>query len=188
MAGSASSRGSACKFTTWSLKGMVGTLGTYPGRGLRTTWESPGLNSRHESSTEKACRSPTLLTVANAVRSTVFSDRNLSSTDCRGSNGAPLKADRTEERSQEGTRWGRRGFSLLAPLRNLMTRSCFPRDLPSTASRCAAIAATYTLRVEGDSLRSNPSCRKESTTAIGHLRGSSRWGEHQSTNRFHFSL
>ncbi len=150
MAGSASSRGSACKFTTWSLKGMVGTLGTYPGRGLRTTWESAGPNSRHESSTENACRSPTLLTVANAERSTVFRDRNLSSTDCRGSKGAPLKADRTEGRSQEGTRWGRGGFSLLAPLRNLMTRLCFPRELPSTASWCAAIAATYTLRVEGD--------------------------------------
>ncbi len=118
MAGSASSRGSACKFTTWSLKGMVGTLGTYPGRGLRTTWESAGPNSRHESSTENACRSPTLLTVANAERSTVFRDRNLSSTDCRGSKGAPLKADRTEGRSQEGTKWGRGGFSLLAPLRN----------------------------------------------------------------------
>ncbi len=103
MAGSASSRGSACKFTTWSLKGMVGTLGTYPGRGLRTTWESAGPNSRHESSTENACRSPTLLTVANAERSTVFRDRNLSSTDCRGSKGAPLKADRTEGRSQTTT-------------------------------------------------------------------------------------
>ncbi len=91
MAGSASSRGSACKFTTWSLKGVVGTLGTYPGRGLRTTWELPGPNSRHESSTENACRSPTLLTVANAARSTVFSDRNLSSTDCRGSRGPPSR-------------------------------------------------------------------------------------------------
>jgi len=29
-----------------------------------------------------------------------------------------------------------------------------------------AIAATYTLRVEGDSLHSNPSCRKESTALI----------------------
>ncbi len=36
---SASSEGSACRFTTWSRKGMVGTLGTYPGRGLKTTWE-----------------------------------------------------------------------------------------------------------------------------------------------------
>ncbi len=188
MAGSASSWGSARNLTTWSLKGVVGTLDTYPGRGLRTTWELPGLNSRHESSTENTCRSPTLLTMANAARSTVFNDRNLSSTDCRGSKGSPLKADRTKGRSQEVTRWGRRGFNLLAPLRNLMTKSCFPTDLPSTASWCASIAKTYTLRVEGDSLRSNPSCRKESTTAIGHLWGSSWRGEHQSTNRFHFSL
>ncbi len=26
-------------FTTWSRKGVLGTLGTYPGRGLKTTWE-----------------------------------------------------------------------------------------------------------------------------------------------------
>ncbi len=38
-AGSASSEGSAGRFTTWSRKGVVGTLGTYPGRGLKTTWE-----------------------------------------------------------------------------------------------------------------------------------------------------
>ncbi len=38
-AGSAFSEGSACRFTTWSRKGVVGTLGTYPGRGLKTTWE-----------------------------------------------------------------------------------------------------------------------------------------------------
>ncbi len=36
-AGSAFSEGSACRFTTRSRKGVVGTLGTYPGRGLRTT-------------------------------------------------------------------------------------------------------------------------------------------------------
>ncbi len=29
-----------------------------------------------------------------------------------------------------------------------------------------------------------PSCRKESTTPTGHLRGSSWWEQHQSTNRF----
>ncbi len=38
-AGSASFEGSACRFTTWSRKGVVVTLGTYPGRGLKTTWE-----------------------------------------------------------------------------------------------------------------------------------------------------
>ncbi len=38
-AGSASSEGSACRFTTWSRKGVLGTLITYPGWGLKTTWE-----------------------------------------------------------------------------------------------------------------------------------------------------
>ncbi len=33
-----------------------------------------------------------------------------------------------------------------------------------------------------------PSCRKKSTTLIGHLRGSSQREEHQSMNRFHFTL
>ncbi len=59
-------------------------------------------------------------------------------------------------------------------------RSCFPRDQPSTASWWAAIVATYAFKVEGDSLRSNLSCRKESTTPIMHLRGSSRREEHSS--------
>ncbi len=107
-AGSASSEGSACRFTTWSRKGPL--------------W-SPA---------------------------------------------------RTIERSQEGTRGGLEGFILLAPFRDLTMRSCFPRDRPSTASWWAAIAATYTFKVEGDSLRSNLSCRKESTTPIVHLRESSR--------------
>jgi len=64
ISGSVSSRGSACRFTTWSRKGVVGTLGTYPGRCLRITWEYAGPNSRHASSTENACRSPTLLTLS----------------------------------------------------------------------------------------------------------------------------
>ncbi len=67
---------------------------------------------------------------------------------------------RTIERSQEGTRGGLEGFILLAPFRNLTMRSCFPRDRPSTASWWAAIAPTYTFKVEGDSLRSNLSRRK----------------------------
>ncbi len=118
------------------------------------------------------------------LRSIVVNDRNVSSTDCRGSKGSSFKAARTERVTRGGRRW----FNLLAPLRNLMTKSCFPTNLPSTASWCAAIVATYTLRVEGDSPRSNPSCRKESTTLIRHLRWSSWWEEHQSRNRFHFSL
>ncbi len=42
-------------------------------------------------------------------------------------------------------------------------------------------------KVEGDSLCSNLSCRKESTTPIVHLRGSSRREEHQFANILHFS-
>ncbi len=101
--------------------------------------------------------------------------------------GTPLKSSQDDREVQEGIRGGLEGFNLLAPLRNLTMRSCFPRDRPSTASLWAAIAATYTFKVEGDSLRSNLSCRKESTTPIVHLRGSSRREEHQFANRLHFS-
>lgn len=55
------------------------------------------------------------------------------------------------------------GFILLKPLRKLTIRSCFPKDLPFTALHCAAMVVTYTFKVEGDSLRSNFSYRKEST-------------------------
>ncbi len=99
----------------------------------------------------------------SAVRSAVLRDRNFSLTESSGSKGPLWSPARTIERSQEGTRGGLEGFILLAPFRNLTMRSCFPRDRPSTASWWAAIAATYTFKVEGDSLRSNLSCRKEST-------------------------
>ncbi len=121
----------------------------------------------------------------SAVRSAVLADRNLSSTESSGSKGHLWSPARMIERSQEGTRGGLGGFNLLEPLRNLTMRLCFPRDQPSTASRCAVIAATYTFKVEGDSLHSNPSCRKESTTPIVHLRGSSLREEHQTANRLH---
>ncbi len=58
--------------------------------------------------------------------------------------------------SQEGTRGGLVGFYLLAPLRNLTMRTCFPRDQPSTASYCTVIVATCTF-----SLRSNLSCQRK---------------------------
>ncbi len=80
------------------------------------------------------------------VRSTVLKDRILSSTDSSGSKPSLWSPASTTERSQDGTR---------APIRNLMIRSCFPRDWSSTAMWCAAIVATYTFKVEGDSLRSN---------------------------------
>ncbi len=119
----------------------------------------------------------------SAVRSAVLRDRNFSSTESSGSKGPLWSPARTIERSQEGTRGGLEGFILLAPFRNLTMRSCFPRDRPSTASWWAAIAATYTFKVDGDSLRSNLSCRKESPTPIVHLRGSSRREEQQVANR-----
>ncbi len=99
-------------------------------------------------------------------------NRNLSSTESSSSKGLLWSPDRTIEISQEGTRGGLGCFNLLAPFRNLTMR--FPRDRLSNASWCAAIAATYTFKMEGDSLRSNLSFRKESTTPIVHLQGSSR--------------
>ncbi len=85
----------------------------------------------------------------SAVRSAVLRDRNFSSTESSGSKGPLWSPARTIERSQEGTRGGLEGFILLAPFRNLTMRSCFPRDRSSTASWWAAIAATYTFKVEG---------------------------------------
>ncbi len=115
-----------CRFTTWLQKGVVGTLGTYPGRGLKTTWEQTGPNTRHSSLTENARRSPTLLMEVSVVRSAVLADRNFSSTESSGSKGPLWSPARTIERSQEGTRGGLEGFILLTPFRNLTMTSCFP--------------------------------------------------------------
>ncbi len=92
--------------------------------------------------TENACRSLTLLMEASASRSRVFIERNLGLTVYKGSNGPCCNALSTKDRSQEGIEGGRGGFSLLAPLRNPTTQSCFPTDFPSTGSWLAAIAAT----------------------------------------------
>ncbi len=100
-------------------------------------------------------------------------DTNHQPTVSKGSNRPCCSSLSIRDRSQEGIGGGRGGFNILAPLRNLMTQSCFPTDFPFTGSWLAAIAATWTLRVEGDSLRSNPCCKKDSTTLIGHFRGSS---------------
>ncbi len=96
-AGCASSEGSACRFTTWSWKGMVGILDTYPGRGLKTTWEWTGPNTRHSSLTENACRAPTRLMEVSAVRSDVLRDRNFSLTESSGSKGPLWSPARTIE-------------------------------------------------------------------------------------------
>ncbi len=123
-------------------EGRSGNLGHIAGPGLRIIWESAGPNFRHESSTENAWRSPTLLMEVSANRSRVFIlwEHQL---DClQGSNWPCCSALSTRDRSQEGIEGGRVGFKLLAPLRNLMTQSCFPTNFPSAGSWLAAIAAT----------------------------------------------
>jgi len=100
---------SACKFITWSQKGVVGTLGTYP---------------RHNLLTE-------ILEVILSLKRAVFRDKIFSSTYSSGSKWALCRPESTPERSQEGIRYGLGGSSLLTPLRNLMIRLCFPSDLLS---------------------------------------------------------
>ncbi len=87
---SATFQGSACRLTTWPLKGVVGTLGTYQAgvSGQRESWPA---NYRHDLSTENACRSPTLLIEANAVRKTVFNDRIFNSAGCNWFKGRYLQ-------------------------------------------------------------------------------------------------
>ncbi len=90
----------------------------------------------------KCLEVPDPLMEVSAVRSAVLADRYpLLTTESSGSQGPLWSPARTIERSQEGLRGSLGGFNLLAPLRNLTMRSCFPRDRPSTASWWAAIAA-----------------------------------------------
>ncbi|XDV11740.1 hypothetical protein PO909_000588, partial [Leuciscus waleckii] len=84
------------------------------------------------------------------------------STDSSGSKGKAFRASRTKDRSQIGTEGGRGGFIRLAPLRKQIISSFLPIAWPRVVSANAAIAATYTLSVEGDLPLSNSSCRKES--------------------------
>ncbi len=64
--------------------------------------------------TENAWRSPTFLMEVSAVRSAVFADRNLSSTESSSSKGPLWSPASTTERSEEGTRGGLGGFNFLA--------------------------------------------------------------------------
>ncbi len=83
-AGSASSEGSACRFTTWSRKGVVGTLGI--------------------AGVSRQCESRPTRTQGSLHRSAVLTDRNFISTESSGSKGPLWSPARTIERSQEGTR------------------------------------------------------------------------------------
>ncbi len=63
------------------------------------------------------------------MRSTVFNDRNLSSTDCRGSKGSSFKAVRTEGRSQEKWNTGTRPGKAVRPR---VGSECKLRHLPGS--------------------------------------------------------
>ncbi len=115
-------------------EGSGRNLGHIAGLGLSVALESVGPNSRHDSSTENAYRSPTLLIEANAVRSRVFIERNFNSTDCKGSKGAVCRALSTNAKSQEG----REG----AP-------STFPTNLPSTGAMVSRNSSNINLKGGG---------------------------------------
>ncbi len=70
--------------------------------GFRTTLESLGSNSRQAGLMERACRSPTRFTDANANSRAVFSESTLRLEDCNGSNGGPFRALSTVGKSQGG--------------------------------------------------------------------------------------
>ncbi len=98
-------------------------LGLVLSSGPTSAWRQPSLSAN-------LCSKLKLLRASEAL------------TDSSSSTGPLCSPARTIERSQEGTRGGLGGCNLLAPLRNLTMRSCFPRNRPSTASWCAVIAAT----------------------------------------------
>ncbi len=98
--------------------------------------------SKNDSSTKNACRSPIIISEANAVRSRAFIERNFNSADCKGSKWAVFRALSTNAKSQDGREGGLGGFNLLALIRNLTTKSCSPTDLPSMGSWWVEIAAT----------------------------------------------
>ncbi len=60
--------------------------------GFRTTLESLGPNSRQAGLMERACKSPTRFTVANANSRKVLNERDLRLVDYNGSNGGHFKA------------------------------------------------------------------------------------------------
>ncbi len=90
-------------------------LGLVLSSGPTSTWRQPSLSAN-------LCSKLKLLRASEAL------------TDSSSSTGPLCSPARTIERFQEGTRGGLGGCNLLAPLRNLTMRSCFPRNRPSTAS------------------------------------------------------
>lgn len=124
---------------------------------------SLGPNSRQDATTERPCKLPTCLTDAKTSRRAVFSKRSRRLVVASGSNGELWSTLRTVDRSQDGTVWGRGGFSLLGPLRNLTTKSFFSKDWPAIG---VWFAANYTLSVDGVHPPSSSSCRNKSIDVI----------------------
>ncbi len=124
--------------------------------GPTSAWRQPSLSAN-------LCSRQKLLRASEAL------------TDSSSSTGPHCSPARKIERSQEGTRGGLGGCNLLAPLRNLTMRSCLPRKPAVHCIVMCCDSSPHTLsRWEDGSLCSNLSCRKESTTPIVHLWGSSR--------------
>lgn len=69
---------------------------------------------------------------------------------------------------------------------NWVIRLYFPKDLPPTVLLFAAIASTYTFRLEVDNRFSTPFKRKKNTDPMPHLSGSSLKEEHYAVKRHHF--
>ncbi len=108
--------------------------------GLKTTWE---YRPEHKAlfAYQKCLEVPDPFDGSERGQERCLKRQKLQSSGSKGPLWSPA---RTIERSQEGTRGDLEGFILLAPFWNLMMRSYFPRDRPSTASWWATIAATYT--------------------------------------------
>ncbi len=111
-AGSASSEGSACRFTTWSRKGVVGTLGTYPGRGLRDNVRVGRPEHKAHFAYRNAWRSPDPLDGSECGQECCLSRQEFKLDWIQRLKGIPLKASQDElvERSQEDTRGDLAGF------------------------------------------------------------------------------
>ncbi len=105
-----------------------GTLGMYPGLGYRKALAKPGLNSRKEGATDRACKSQTLLSDVMANRKTNLSVRTRSETSSNVSKGGLQRAYRTKARSRSGTKDCKGGLSLSTIHWKRVTRGCFPKD------------------------------------------------------------
>lgn len=97
----------------WSWEHLSNTTSL----GLRTTLQSSGPKSMHDSLTRRACISLTCLTVTSVGKSAVLKVSTFSKADWTGLNGKHVRAFKTKARSQVGIVDRRGGFSHLAPCR-----------------------------------------------------------------------